>query len=77
MILSHMDYLILACTEGYMQKIAVKIKKKDGYIQLEDTVSRFTEIDMTREGDMVVISMKEYDKRLEKLEVRRGKLEKI
>ena len=42
-------------------------------LKLKDDLFRFMDIGVRKEGDRIVVSMDEYTKSLEKLEIRKGK----
>ena len=70
-----MDDFILVGTREFMREITEKIKEKLEISKLEDDVFRFCGIDMLKEEDRIVISMEEYAKSLEKLEIIKGSSE--
>ena len=72
--MSHVDDFILAGTREFLREITQKIQEKLDISKLEDNVFRFTGIDVFKE-DRIVISMEEYAKSLEKLEIIRGSSE--
>ena len=72
--MSHVDDFILAGTREFLREITQKIQEKLDIFKLEDNVFRFTGIDLFKE-DRIVISMEEYAKSLEKLEIIKGSSE--
>ena len=72
MVFSHVNDFILAGTEKFMDEITKKIEEKLEISKLEDDEYRFTGMDVRRESDRIVVSMEEYAKSLEMIEVRKG-----
>ena len=72
MVLSHVDDFILAGTEKFLEEITKKIAQKLEISKLEDNEFRFTGMDVKKDGDVIVVSMEDYAKSLEKIEIRKG-----
>ena len=66
MVSSHVDDFILAGTNRFLEEITKKIADKLEISKLEDNEFRFTGIDVKKEGEVIIISMKDYAKSLEK-----------
>ena len=75
MISSQVDDFILAGTDEFVKDITGNIKEKLDISKLEDDKLRFTRIDVKKEGETILISMDEYTRSLEILEIRKGKSE--
>ena len=72
MVSSHVDDFILDGTEKNMAEITLKIKEKLEISKLEYDEFRFTGMDVRRECDRIVVSMEEYVRSLEMIEVKKG-----
>ena len=72
MISSHVDNFILAGSNAFLEIITRKIVKKLEISKLEDNEFRFTGMDVKKEGDVIVVSMEDYAKSLEKIDIRKG-----
>ena len=72
MVSSHVDDFILAGTEKFLEEITSKIAQKLEISKLEDNEFRFTGMDVKKDGDVIVVSMEDYAKSLEKIEIRKG-----
>ena len=72
MVSSHVDDFILAGTEKFLEEIMSKIAQKLEISKLEDNEFRFTRMDVKKDGDVIVVSMEDYAKSLEKIEIRKG-----
>ena len=77
MISSHVDDFILAGKDEFINEITEKVKKKLDISKMEDGDFRFTGIDVKKVGDKIEISMNDYAKSLEKINVRDGKPDEI
>ena len=69
---SHVDDFILAGTEMFLEEITSKIAQKLEISKLDDNEFRFTGMDVKKDGDLIVVSMEDYAKSLEKIEIRKG-----
>ena len=72
MLSSHVDDLILAGTENFLDEITEKIASKLEISKLADNEFRFTGMDIKKEGDVIVVSMEDYAESLTKIEIRKG-----
>ena len=72
MVSSHVDDFILAGTDKFLDEITSKIAQKLEISKLEDNEFRFTGMDVKKDGDVIVVSMEDYAKSLEKIEIRKG-----
>ena len=72
LISTHVDDFILAGTEKSVEEIISKIVQKLEISKLEDNEFRFTGMDVKKDGDVMVVSMEDYTKSLEKIEIRKG-----
>ena len=70
-----MDDFILAGTDIFLEEITKKIAEKMEISKLEDKEFRFTRMEVRKEGDVIVVSMEDYAKSLEKIEIRKGMLD--
>ena len=77
MISSHVDDFILAGSDAFFKKITQKIAEKLEISKLEDNEFRFTGMDVKKEGDVIVVSMEDYAKSLEKIDIRKGMLDDL
>merc|ERR1712082_587648 len=64
----NVDDFIMAGTKEFLEEITEKIAKKLEISKLEDNEFRFTGMDVKKDGDVIVVSMEEYAKSLEKVE---------
>ena len=69
---SHVDDFILAGSDRFLEEITRKIAEKLEISKLEDNEFRFTEMDVKKDGDVIVVSMEDYTKSLRKIEIRKG-----
>ena len=67
MVSSHVDDFILAGTDRFLEEITKKIAEKLEISKLEDNEFRFTGMDVKKEGEVIIVSMEDYAKILEKL----------
>ena len=72
MISSHVDDFILAGSDAFLEEKTRKIVEKLEISKLEDNEFRFTGMDVKKDGDVIVVSMEDYAKSLEKIEIRKG-----
>ncbi len=72
MVSSHVDSFILAGTYRFFEEITKKIADKLEISKLEDNEFRFTGMDVKKEGEVMIVSMEDYAKSLEKIEIRKG-----
>ena len=73
MISSHVDDFILAGNMDFIEEITKKIKDKLDISKMEEGLFRFTGIDVQKIGERIEVSMDDYAKSLEVIEVRDGK----
>ena len=71
MVSSHVDDFILAGSDRFLEEITRKIAEKLEISKLEDNEFRFTRMDVKKDGDVIVVSMKDYAKSLGKIEIRK------
>ena len=72
MVSSHIDDFILAGTDRFLEEITKKIADMLEISKLEDNEFRFTGMDVKKEGEVIIVSMEDYAKSLEKIEIRKG-----
>ena len=72
MVSSHVDDFILAGSDIFLEEITRKIAEKLEISKLEDNEFRFIGMDVKTEGDVIIVSMEDYAKRLEKIQIRKG-----
>ena len=72
MVSSHIDYLILAGTDGFLEDITRKIAEKLEISKLEDSQFRFTGMDVKKQGDVIIVCMEDHGNSLGKIEIRKG-----
>merc|ERR1712089_28831 len=63
---------ILARSDGFLEENTWKIAEKLEISYSGDNEFRFTRMDVKKDGDVIVVSMEEYAKSLEKIEIRKG-----
>merc|ERR1711962_855828 len=59
-------------TKEFLGEITKKIAQKLEISKLEDNEFKFTGMDVKKDGNVIVVSMEEYAKSLEKIEIRKG-----
>ena len=61
-----MDDFVLAGTEKFLEEITSKIAQKLEISKLEDNEFRFTSMDVKSDSDVIVVSMEDHAKSLER-----------
>ena len=69
MVSSHVDDFILAGTEKFLEEITRKIAQRLEISNLEGNEFRSTGMDVKKDGDVIVVSMEDFAKCLEKIEM--------
>ena len=77
MVSTHVDDFDLAGTERFVKEVTKKISAALDVSQVENNHFRFTGIDVRKIEDGIEISMEDYAKSLEEIEVREDRSDKI
>ena len=67
MVSSHVDDFILAGTNRFLEVITKKTEEKLEISKLEDNEFRFRGMDVKKEGEVIIVSMEDYARSLEKI----------
>ena len=59
MVSSHVDDLILAGNDKFLEEIIWKIAEKQEISKLENNEYRFTGMDVKKDGDVIIVSMED------------------